>query len=229
MFQNLKSLHGLKIRARDGEIGEVQDFYFSDDPWVVRYIVVETRGWLPGRLILLPPQAFQLPEFGERALGTEALQLNLSQQKIEKAPSIAHHQPISRRFEVEYHRFNDWRGYWETEAKQPDRSSHSAHVGPRWPGENQLRRTSVVAGYHLQASDGQIGTVTDFMIHRRTWEVRELVIETGHWYSGKKVLLLPESIDRISDEEAAIYVNLKRDDIHLTVRNGVAQVGAGSL
>jgi PRC-barrel domain len=58
MLKNIKDIYGTKLTATDGEIGHVKDFYFDDKSWAVRYLVVDTGSWLPGRLVLLAPQAF---------------------------------------------------------------------------------------------------------------------------------------------------------------------------
>ena len=58
MSRSIKQLYGLKLHASDGEIGHVKDFYFDDQKWVVRYVVVDTGPWLLDRLVLIAPHAF---------------------------------------------------------------------------------------------------------------------------------------------------------------------------
>jgi hypothetical protein len=65
------------------------------------------------------------------------------------------------------------------------------------------------------------------MVDGRTWAIRELVVETGHWYAGKKILILPENIGRINYEDSVVFVNLTKQDIQQTSTNDVAQVVAG--
>ena len=55
MLRNLKDLQGYALRATDGDVGTVKDFYFDDDRWVVRYLVVETGSWLASRRVLISP------------------------------------------------------------------------------------------------------------------------------------------------------------------------------
>jgi hypothetical protein len=227
MFQNLKDLYGRKIGARDGDIGRVKDFYFHSHPWSIRYIVADTESWLPGRLVLFAPPAFTSPVFGHGEADTGTLRLSLTRKQIEDGPSIGSHQALSRQFEESYYRHNGWPAYWETANLLPANPEHVAPQGPSQLDEIQLRSTKALTGYHLQTTEGPIGTIVDFMVHNRTWAIRELVVETGHWYSGKEVFLLPENISRIS--ESAVLVNLSKEDIHLTGRNDVAQAGAGHL
>ena len=57
MFTNTKDLKGLVIRASDGELGTVDQVYFDDQTWAIRYFTVETGGWLGGRQVLISPMS----------------------------------------------------------------------------------------------------------------------------------------------------------------------------
>jgi hypothetical protein len=57
MLRNAKDLHGLTIRATDGEIGTVDQIYLEDESWAIRYLTVDTGGWLGGRQVLISPFA----------------------------------------------------------------------------------------------------------------------------------------------------------------------------
>ena len=70
MLRSIKQLCGSKLAASDGEIGQVKDFYFDDQNWVVRYVVADTGSWLPGRKVLISPHAFgSLDQAGKLLLG----------------------------------------------------------------------------------------------------------------------------------------------------------------
>jgi sporulation protein YlmC with PRC-barrel domain len=51
-----KSFQGKTIQASDGVIGHVEDVYFDDREWTIRYLAVKTGKWLPGRTVLLASQ-----------------------------------------------------------------------------------------------------------------------------------------------------------------------------
>ena len=108
LLQNVKELYGLKLAAVDGEVGHVKDFYFDDQAWVVRYVVVDTGSWLTGRLVLLSPHAF--PNLDQRA---GALPVNLRKAQIQDSPSIGTHETVTRQFEEQYYRSYGWPVYWE--------------------------------------------------------------------------------------------------------------------
>ena len=76
-----------------------------------------------------------------------------------------------------------------------------------------LRSTSAVSGYNIQALDGDIGHVEDFVIDDETWVIRYLVIDTQNWWPGRKVLISPQWIERVSWDQGTVFVNLSRDAI----------------
>ena len=77
-----------------------------------------------------------------------------------------------------------------------------------------LRSTQDVSDHHIQAVDGEIGHVEDFIIDdENTWAIRYLIIDTRNWWPGKKVLVSPHWIERISWRESKVFVNLSRETI----------------
>jgi hypothetical protein len=52
--------------------------------------------------------------------------------------------------------------------------------------------------------------------------IRELAVETGHWYSGKEILITPAMIERISYEESKVFVNLSKADLERTEEKHLA-------
>ena len=76
-----------------------------------------------------------------------------------------------------------------------------------------MRSTHQVTDYHIQASDGEIGHVEDFIIDDETWAIRYLIVDTRNWWPGKKVLLSPQWIESVSWEEGKVYVDLLRETI----------------
>ena len=80
-------------------------------------------------------------------------------------------------------------------------------------GDLHLRSANAVTGYHIEATDGDIGHVEDFIIDDQTWEIRYMVVDTRNWLPGKKVLIAPRWIDRVSWEVSKELVSLSRDAI----------------
>ena len=73
--------------------------------------------------------------------------------------------------------------------------------------DSHLRSARVVRGYKVEANDGAIGEIADFLVDGRTWVLREIVVESGHWYSGNEIRLATEKISRISYDESTVYVD----------------------
>ena len=218
MLHSINDLYGHKLIATDGDIGHVQDFYFDDKNWAVRYLVVNTGNWLTGRLVLLSPHAFGLLEPKD-----EILHVNLTRKQIEHSPSIATHRPVSRQYEEDYYLYYGWPAYWEgggmwgsagfPVSNAPATTKTSPHHGHNQRDDIHLHCTTAVKGYQLQAADGQIGKVSDFMIDDKTWAIVDLEVETGHWYAHKKIVMPTAKIERLSYEESKVFTSLTRATI----------------
>ena len=221
MLRSAKQLYGDRLGGSDGEIGHLKDFYFNDQRWIIRYMVVDTGSWLPGRLVLLSPHAF-----GNFLQEDHCLLVNLTQKQIENSPAIESHKPVTRQYEEEYFRYYGWPSYWQGGEMWGSGGCSIApppHLIPAIDEPNgshcrdgddpHLRSTKNVVGYHIQTGEGAIGHVIDFMIDDKSWAIRHLVVETGHWYHGKEIALSPKYIERISYEESKVFVNVTKEAI----------------
>jgi len=219
MLLSIEKLFRLKLGASDGEIGQVQDFYFDDENWAIRYLIADTGTWLPGRQVLLSPHAF-----GTLHQDGKLLRVHLTRKQIEASPSIELHKPVSRQYEEEYFQYYGWPFYWQggglwgmSDIPVLERPSEPlpvqrAAAGERAPEgfEAHLRSTQAVMGYHIKAIDGMIGHVGDLMMNPQSWAIGQLVIKTGHWLSGREVQIPTRNVDRISYEESTVFVKLTR-------------------
>ena len=230
MLQNIKDLFGEKLAASDGDIGHVKDFYFDDKTWVVRYLVVDTGSWLTGRQVLLSPHAL-----GKWDREKKTLQVNLHKKQIENSPSIESHKPVSRQYEIDYYRYYGWPAYWEGGGMwglggfpmvlPPSKDELEALQPFRHRDDKHLQSMKAVTGYALQARDGAIGTVSGLMVDDKSWAIRELVVEAGHWYPGKEILIACAKIERISYEESKVFVSLTKADLQQAAGNHLAKAG----
>ncbi len=136
----------------------------------------------------------------------KVLLVNLTRKQIEDSPSIDEHKPVSRQHEEEYHRHYGYEYYAESMplwglAGYPVMvpPPPETDVKPRG-ADAHLRSARELSGYSVEANDGTVGEVTDLMIDGRTWMIREVVVECGHWFAGKKVIVTTDKIARIDYE-----------------------------
>ena len=215
MLNKAKTLKGYKLHSLDGEIGKVKEFYFDDHHWTIRYLVADTGNWLTGRQVLISPYAMAAVNKEE-----QCVTINLTKKQIEDSPSLNSDKPVSRQFEEAYYGYYGWPVYWggpymwgpypyiihdSGNLREPTKEEKT------W--DPNLRSTNDVSGHHIQAADGEIGHVDDFVIDDETWAIRYLIIDTRNWWPGKKVLISPQWIDRISWSESKVFVNLSRETI----------------
>jgi sporulation protein YlmC with PRC-barrel domain len=227
MSINAHNMKGAAIIARDGAIGEVEDIYFDDEKWTVRYLVVNAGAWLFRRDVLVSPISIEkVDEANNQVI------VNLTRDQVKDSPDIDTHIPVSRRHETAFMDYYGYPYYWggpylwgdsafpATLAMPPaveSRMASAAAAARRRESEDsydeRLRSVNEVRGYHIEAADGEIGHVDDFVIDDRDWAIRSIVIKTGGWLSGRKTLVSPQSIEGISWTESKMLVNLTRDQI----------------
>jgi hypothetical protein len=230
MLLNIKGLYGHKLAASDGDIGRVKDFYFDDKTWVIRYLVADTGPWLSSRQVLLSPHVFGAFDREEKVLS-----INLTRLQIENSPPIESHQPVSRQFEMEYYRYYGWPGYWTgggmwgvsayPMAVMPSKTEMETLLQPHHRDDKHLRSVQAMLGYSIHATDGEIGTVSGFMVNDKSWAIGQVAVEAGHWYSGKEILISSGKIERISYTDSAIFVNLTKADLQHTADHEVVKAG----
>jgi hypothetical protein len=208
MFRSVKSLYGYTIQARDDDIGKVHEFYFDDELWTIRYLVVDTGGWLLGRHVLLSTVAAGQPKWEK-----QTFPVVLTKEQVEHSPPISTDKPVSRQMEESLHSYYHWVPYWSGAGIAV--TAAAAEREKREPRDPHLRSTRQVTGYHLHATDGEIGHVEDFIVEDETWVIRYMVVNTRNWLPGRSVLVSPTWVDRISWAGRLVYLDLDRE----TIRN----------
>ncbi len=211
------SMIGFVIRATDGDLGKVDEFYFDDQTWTVRYIVVETGNWLSGRKVLISPVAFGKPEIEH---GT--FSVNLTRAQVRSSPDVDTQQPIHRQHEAALHEYYQWPwrgGYGGTFGTTPlplsadEAIAEQEDVPSGRADDPHLRSTRQVTGYHIHATDGEIGHVEDFIVDDESWMIRFLVVDTRNWLPGKKVLLSPQWIKSVQWADSSVHFDLPRNSV----------------
>jgi hypothetical protein len=211
-------MKGYKLHSLDGIIGKIKEFYFDDHYWTIRYLVADTGNWLTGRQVLISPYALDAVNKEE-----QYITINLTKKQLEESPALNSDKPVSQQFEEDYYEYYEWPLYWGGPFMWGSYPSYPYLVRERdkWrePGKGEnawdphLRSSYDVSGYHIQAADGDIGHVEDFIIDDETWAIRYLIIDTQNWWPGKKVLVSPQWIERVSWNESKVFVDLSRETI----------------
>lgn len=217
-------LLGAMVAARDGDVGKVHDIYFDDSAWTVRYLVVDTGGWLTGRKVLVSPHAVS------RIVPGEGMHVNLGREQIQQSPDYDNDKPVSRQYETMYYTHYGYPYYWVG----PNAWGVSLYPGPaeaplatdamareaqaqlardREHADPHLRSAKEVRGYGVEAADGRLGNVDSFLIDARSWEIVGFIVDTRNWLPGKHVAISTARIGAIDWGENTVAVRLAREAI----------------
>ena len=224
MLHSVKNLQGLQILSSDGAIGTLSEFYFDDDRWTIRYLVVDTGSWLPGRQVLISPIAIQSLDRDRNAVS-----LNITREQVKNSPDIDTHKPVSRQQEGAHFRYYGYPYYWGGSmlwGPAPYPSALNASVAAAMDaeiqaeqdraaaqGDDHLRRTKEVIGYHIEAKDGELGHVADFLVDPESWAIRYFVVGTSNWWFGHKVLVSPAWVTDVRWLDKKVAVDLNRQSV----------------
>ncbi len=223
MLRSALEIRGYRIRATDGEIGKAHDLYFDDSQWRVRYLVVDTGTWLPGRRVLVSPVSLGQPDWSNHVIPVA-----LNREQIEKSPSVAADKPVSRQLEQELVTHFGWPMYWAPPPSPTNPGAAGTPPAPPAPqiereqaqsgggvhgGDPHLRSLQEVTGYSILAQDGEVGHVEDLVIDDEDWAVRYIVVDTRNWLPGRKVILAPHWFEKFDWRHSKAVVELNRQTI----------------
>jgi hypothetical protein len=225
MLWSASVINGYSIAASDGRLGAVSDFLFEDDTWQVRWLVVDTGKWLSGRKVLLPPAIL-----GRLDPERREFSVKVTAQQVKDSPGIDTDRPVSRQMETNIYDYYGWSPYWGNGLFTNGYGYVGSPVGgdpflgsrrpappladpQRDSDDPNLRSAEEVTGYHIHASDGEIGHVTDFLLEDADWSVRYLVVDTKNWWPGKKVLISPRSAREIEWRKKLVNLDVDRQKI----------------
>lgn len=231
MLNVVSSLKGFEIQAKDGSLGIVSDFLFDDSTWKVRWMVVDTGRWLTGRKVLIHPAAVVSAEYG-----TRELTVALSKAQVEDSPDILQDRPVSRQMQNDLYSYYGWDPLWAggmlgagmygggtgaiasplsapvyfgaSAVREAERGEVNLD-----DGDPHLRSIAEVTGYHVHATDGNIGHVEDFLVESESWAVRYLIVNTSNWWVGQHVLISPYAVKEVDWSDHRIGLDIARDKV----------------
>lgn len=216
---------GYAVQASDGTLGTVVDLLFDDASWTVRWLVVETGTWWADHRVLIPASALGHPDSLAR---TFPVKLTMAQ--VKSSPDVDTHRPVSRQFESSAYDHYGFDPYWGTDlylsgfvywdgmmvmepSLERERQEDEIVQMMRQSENANLRSVAEIRGYHIHATDGEIGHLADVLIEDTDWTLRYLIVNTSNWWQGKEVLISPRSTQSIRWTENLIYVGVDRNRI----------------
>jgi hypothetical protein len=233
------AINGYAIAASDGHLGTVNDFLFDDASWLVRWLVVDTGKWLSGRKVLLSTfvlghvdpkehefaveltmqQVKDSPDIDTHRPVSRQIETNICDyygwspywgnglftdsygyigDAVAVAPSLGFREPLASRDLAP----------WGSRQREDDIADTE-----RSDDDPHLRSIEAVTGYHIHASDGEIGHVEDFLIDDADWSIHYLVVNTKNWWPGKKVLISPLSAREIDWTNKLVNLDVDRERV----------------
>jgi hypothetical protein len=236
MLHLARKIRSAAVLATDGEIGAVDDFFFEEARWTVRYLHVDTGRWLSGKRVLISPMSV-IPPWNR-----SGVRLALTRDQVWHSPEVRS-ESLSRASEAQLLAYYGYPVYWGAGgvwgafenpgalvAQPVTPAAAPAQTGPEVDIEAQhLRSTTQSTGYHLHASDGEIGHVDDFVIGEESWRIRYLLVDTSNWIGGRSVVVLTDTVTRIDRERGLLHVDATREQIRNsgTFESIEAAVGPG--
>jgi hypothetical protein len=195
-----------KVQASDGKVGNLIDLLFDDQKWSVVRLVLSGGTWLNRRRVTLPTDIIEDKDWADRRVSVTGL----TRQQIIDSRGVETHVSLSVHGKPEEAAIMDWEVYWISvgETGQPWKVSKDPH----------LRSIQEVIGYCIQANDGGIGHVADFLIDDETWAIHDLVVDTRTWWPGKHVLIAPVQVQGIDGYNRAVRVAISREEIRSSPR-----------
>ena len=236
MLNAASSLKGSEIRAKDGSLGTASDFLFDDSTWKLRWMVVDTGRWLTGRKVLIHPSAVISAEHG-----AQELRVALTKAQVEGSPDIAHDRPVSRQMQTSLYGYYGWDPLWGggingggmyggamygggmgAMAQPLSSPAYFGTGGMREEerggaevdeGDPHLRSIAEVTGYHVHASDGDIGHIEDVLVDTQSWDIRYLIVDTSNWWFGQHVLISPKAVKGVDWSERHVRLDIARERV----------------
>jgi hypothetical protein len=234
MLRNVHEIKSYDLGATDGDVGSIDDLFFDDQDWVIRYLVVKTGNWLSSRKVLISPYSLGVPDWEHKRLP-----INISRKQVQDSPDVDTDMPVSRQHETAYADYYSYPYYWQGSGLWGDGLYFPSLLAPDYMGvdsmagvrttadddfvnakvarleaaDPHLRSCKVVTGYQVHASDGELGHVSAMLVDESTWAIRYLVIDTSNWWMGNKVLVPPQWITDVNWSESKLNIDLTRETI----------------
>ena len=209
MLKRVDEIKNSVLVVIDGEIGRCKDFLF-DDEWVIRYMVADTGKWLPGRKVLISPARLGRPRWGR-------IPVEATREQIRNSPPLKIEEPLTKEYERRLYEYWTspalWRGYSEPATPFAGAGEARGYYETISPEARGLESTAEVTGFNIQASDGEIGHVEDFILDDDDWAIRYIIVDTRNWLPGRKVLVSTKWLREVHWADKKVSVDMTQEMI----------------
>lgn len=238
MIFRASKLKGAELVAKDGVLGEVKEFLFTDDEFKVRYLVVDTGGFLAQHPVLISPHSVT----GIDPRGVVGVRL--TREQVKNSPAIDTAAPVSRTQESALNQYYGWPQYWGglgiagmgaapvlmpratmsvdlagadpmaafADPKAGDIENIRGDVDAGERQDNHLHSSSDIRGYKIQAVDGEtFGSVDDILIDDGEWSLDYFVVDTVSWVPSDSVILQPSWVVGLDRSARVVKLNVTKD------------------
>lgn len=221
MIYSTKSLLGKKIQATNEDFGTCKDLYFDDESFHIRYLVIDTGNWLPGRRVLLSPQSIDSVNMGDLKDG---IPVTMTREQIEKSPPMDADKPVSRQAEERLHVYYGWQPYWLGDSASPlyagvppiPTNTPPAEMPPPSveEGDPNLRSLREVCGYSIRPADSDSsGPLHDLLVDAANWTVKFAVVNTRPWFIGSHKVIPINTVKYVDYDNSEIGCTYTKEQI----------------
>jgi hypothetical protein len=223
MLLDAKAFEGSPIHLSDEDTGRITTLFFDDGHWAIRYIVIDTGRWRRRQPVLISPmmvrQVSRTPGWAWKVVLARARQPEwVAARGRHGSPALEAHPSLFSCYPV-------GPGLWGAMAS--DGGPSPAHDAGRRCGVQQgdspggslhLRSTREVSGYCVETPDGSVGQIESFLIDDHDWAIHHVVVNTGKWWGGRRVLIAPSRIRGVHWQDSKMSVDMSREAIRACPR-----------
>jgi len=221
-YYSFTELMNRALHATDGDMGACTDVLINTHNWSVRYLVADTRRWLPGRHVVLAPGAFEQPF---RVTGEGAIAVRMDKAHIKGSPPLPFEETITSERMQAVHAYYGWPVYWGgTGASAVDtmplfppsmQASPSATIEEteELASSSHLRSLADLREFMLVADEERVGYLHDFIIDTERWAVAYIVIDSRKWISGTRHLFPVDVLSEVSWLARSISLKVSADAV----------------
>ena len=213
MLRSLRKIIGYTMRAIDGEMGRIGDLFFDDHTWTIRYFIIDTGKWFPGRHVLVAPSSIGEPDWE-----TGTVPINHTMEEIRNSPGIEQDLPVSARERIDHDRYYIWAPFWTPIGSEVGGTAFAPVLENRLEERPEkmnprLRSVLEVFGYRLWTADDGIGHVTDLIGESGEWIIRYIIAGTRNWLPGRRVLISPSWVKNVDWANSSVEVELTKQQV----------------